>query len=142
METLGRGPGQFVRRQPLALQDLSSDRRVLDLRDHLHLAAAPPGRSDPPGMNRVGGDGSCGEATAFRGPVVVCTRAVLYIVPMFDGVEVFSATLYRDRLVLDERVNDWVREEDVDVVDVVVRQSSDNAYHCLTIIVFYRHRGD
>ncbi len=57
---------------------------------------------------------------------------------MFKGVKVFSATKYRDRDVLGESVTDWLRNNKVDVVDVVVRQSSDSEFHCLTIILFYR----
>jgi hypothetical protein len=59
---------------------------------------------------------------------------------MFDGVKVFSATKQKERDELGETVTRWLRErgEDVEVVDKVVTQSSDNEYHCLTITLFYR----
>lgn len=57
---------------------------------------------------------------------------------MFDGVKVFSATKFRDRDELGEVVEDWLSRNDVEVVDKQVRQSSDNAFHCLTIVLFYR----
>lgn len=58
----------------------------------------------------------------------------------YTGAKVFSATLARDRQVLGERMTSWLRENRVDVVDTVVRQSSDSTHHCLTFVVFYRHR--
>ena len=57
---------------------------------------------------------------------------------MFDGVKVFSATKFRDRDELGDVVEDWLARNDVEVVDKQVRQSSDNAFHCLTIVLFYR----
>lgn len=57
---------------------------------------------------------------------------------MFDGVKVFSATKFRDRDELGQVVEDWLSRNDVEVVDKQVRQSSDNAFHCLTIVLFYR----
>ena len=57
----------------------------------------------------------------------------------FNGVKVFSATTAMDREDLGERVNRWLREHaDVEVVDKVVTQSSDDAYHCITVTIFYR----
>ncbi|TPV94633.1 MAG: hypothetical protein B7733_14250 [Myxococcales bacterium FL481] len=59
-----------------------------------------------------------------------------------DGVEVFSATVVRAREELGERITQWRREnEDRDVVDVNVLQSSDTSYHCLTIVVWWARRG-
>jgi hypothetical protein len=57
---------------------------------------------------------------------------------MFDGVKVFSATKFRDRDALGQVVEDWLSRNDVEIVDKQVRQSSDNAFHCLTIVLFYR----
>jgi hypothetical protein len=57
-----------------------------------------------------------------------------------DGLKVFSATLARDREAIGDRVTEWIRTADVDVVDRIVTQSSDRAYHCLTITLFYQHR--
>ena len=59
----------------------------------------------------------------------------------YDGVQVFSATKAMERDALGQKVTRWLDEnEDITVVDTVVRQSSDNQFHCVTIIVFYRHR--
>ena len=60
----------------------------------------------------------------------------------FDGVKVFSATKARERSALGERITAWMKEGGADVVDVVVRQSSDNEFHCLSFVVFYREPGE
>ena len=58
----------------------------------------------------------------------------------FTGVKVFSATKARDREELGESVTRWLQANaDLEVVDRVVSQSSDSEFHCLTIILFYRH---
>jgi hypothetical protein len=60
----------------------------------------------------------------------------------FTGVKVFSTTLARDREALSERINGWLRDNaHVEVIDKIVRQSSDNEFHCLTIIFFFREKG-
>lgn len=60
---------------------------------------------------------------------------------MFDGVEVFSATVAVEREKLGARVTRWLDEHgDKEVVEKEVRQSSDNSHHCLTILLFWRHR--
>lgn len=57
----------------------------------------------------------------------------------FNGVKIFSATLARDRAVLGERVTAWIDALAIGrVVEVVVRQSSDSAFHCLTVAIFWR----
>ena len=57
----------------------------------------------------------------------------------YRRVKVFCATKFRDREVLGERVTDWLRQnKDVDVVDKVVRQSSDREFHCISIVLFLR----
>lgn len=56
----------------------------------------------------------------------------------FNGVKVFSATMAPDRDKLGEKVTAWLREHpDVKVVDTIVTQSSDEAFHCLAITLFY-----
>ena len=56
----------------------------------------------------------------------------------FNGVEVFSATTYRARERLGEDVTEWLAlRPELDVVDIVVTQSSDAEFHCITISVFY-----
>ena len=59
----------------------------------------------------------------------------------YDGVQVFSATKAMERDALGQKVTRWLEDnQDITVVDTVIRQSSDNQFHCVTIIVFYRHR--
>ncbi len=55
----------------------------------------------------------------------------------YTGVKVFSATKFKDRDALGDKVNDWLADHPVEVVDYVVTQSSDSAFHCLTITLFY-----
>ena len=58
---------------------------------------------------------------------------------MFNGVKVFSATMYQNRASLGDRVTEWLAaNQHIQVVDTVVRQSSDSEFHCLSITVFYR----
>ena len=60
---------------------------------------------------------------------------------MFTGVKVFSATKAKEREELGENVTRWLKSNsDLEVVDRVVRQSSDNEFHCYTLILFYRHK--
>jgi hypothetical protein len=57
----------------------------------------------------------------------------------FDGVQVSSATMIRDREVRGDRVTSWLAAHATrQLVDLVVTQSSDAAYHCITVTVFYR----
>jgi hypothetical protein len=57
----------------------------------------------------------------------------------FNAVKVFSATMLAQRQQLGELVSDWLtRHPQIDIVDVRVSQSSDDRFHCLSIIVFYR----
>lgn len=56
----------------------------------------------------------------------------------FNGVKVFSATMYQDREVLGEKVTDWIRGHPTyEVNDVTITQSSDERFHCVAITVFY-----
>lgn len=56
----------------------------------------------------------------------------------FNGVKVFSATMVADRQVLGEKVTDWLAAHPMfDIVDIVVTQSSDHAFHCIAITVWY-----
>jgi hypothetical protein len=59
----------------------------------------------------------------------------------FNGVKIFSATMAQERDRLGERITEWLREHpDHEIVDTVVTQSSDEAFHCLVITVFYREQ--
>jgi hypothetical protein len=55
----------------------------------------------------------------------------------FTNVKIFSATMGRERVVLGDTVTAWLAANPVQVSEVVIRQSSDASYHCLTIVVFY-----
>ena len=59
---------------------------------------------------------------------------------MFTGVKVFSATKAKEREELGENVTRWLRSNsDLEIVDKVVCQSSDNEFHCLAITIFYAY---
>lgn len=56
----------------------------------------------------------------------------------FNGVKVFSATMAQERDQLGEKVSQWLSERPhLRVVDYIVSQSSDEAFHCLAITLFY-----
>lgn len=58
---------------------------------------------------------------------------------MKENVKVFSATKFNDRNALGETITRWLNQDPPKMVDnVVVKQSSDEAFHCLSIIYFYR----
>ena len=60
----------------------------------------------------------------------------------FTGVKVFSATKAKEREELGEVITRWLKANaDLEVVDKVVSQSSDNEFHCLSIVLFYKSRG-
>lgn len=57
----------------------------------------------------------------------------------FNGVKVFSATLFFQRQQLSDVVTTWLAERPAfEVKDIVVTQSSDVSHHCLAITIFYR----
>lgn len=57
----------------------------------------------------------------------------------FTSVKVFSATMARDREQLGEVITDWLRKNPrIEIVDKIVTQSSDEAFHCISITLFYR----
>lgn len=56
----------------------------------------------------------------------------------FNGVKVFSATMYAERQVLGEKVTTWLAaHSSFEIADILVTQSSDHAYHCIAITVWY-----
>lgn len=56
----------------------------------------------------------------------------------FNGVKVFSATMVADRDQLGEKVTAWMaNNSQFKVTDLVITQSSDEAFHCIAITVFY-----
>ena len=59
----------------------------------------------------------------------------------FTGVKVFSATKAREREELGETITRWIQANaNVEIVDRVVTQSSDDEFHCLTIVLFFRQK--
>jgi len=57
----------------------------------------------------------------------------------FSGVKVFSATLHRDRDQLGENITRWISENpQLKVVSIVMTQSSDASFHCVTCALFHR----
>jgi hypothetical protein len=60
---------------------------------------------------------------------------------MFTGVKVFSATKAKEREELGENVTRWIRSNaDLEIVDKIVAQSSDNEFHCYSLVIFYNHK--
>ena len=60
----------------------------------------------------------------------------------FTGCKVFSATLARDRDAMSDTINNWLgKHPELEIVDKTVSLSSDNQFHCLTIILFFRQRS-
>lgn len=58
----------------------------------------------------------------------------------FDGCKVFSATKAKEREGLGELITEWLEDHpEFEVVDKVITQSSDQAFHCLSITLFYSH---
>jgi hypothetical protein len=56
----------------------------------------------------------------------------------FNGVKVFSATMVADRDQLGEKVTAWMTaNQQYKVTDIVVTQSSDEAFHCIAVTVFF-----
>jgi hypothetical protein len=70
------------------------------------------------------------------------TRAVGNVVlrpgEAFNSVKVFSATMFADRAQLGEKVTAWIADHPrAEVKEMVVTQSSDASFHCVTIVMFY-----
>jgi hypothetical protein len=56
----------------------------------------------------------------------------------FNGVKVFSATMAQERDQLGEKITTWLAANPgVQVVDKIVTQSSDEAFHCVAITLFF-----
>lgn len=56
----------------------------------------------------------------------------------FNGAKVFSATMAQDREFLGDKVTAWIQSNPRrQIVDTVVTLSSDDAFHCLAITVFF-----
>jgi hypothetical protein len=62
---------------------------------------------------------------------------------VFNGVKVFAATLAHQRGQLGEAVTAWLeaaaqQRPGFAMVDILVRQSSDDGFHCVTFVIFYK----
>jgi hypothetical protein len=58
------------------------------------------------------------------------------------GVKVFSATKAKEREALGEIVTKWIETNPgVEIVDKEISLSSDNEFHCLSIVLFYRPKN-
>jgi hypothetical protein len=58
---------------------------------------------------------------------------------MFTSVKVFSATKAKEREELGDVVTRWIKTNpDIEIVDKEISQSSDNEFHCLSIVLFCR----
>jgi hypothetical protein len=66
---------------------------------------------------------------------------VAAVTSKWQGVQVFSATMAKERTELGEKVERWIRDNKVDVVETVVAQSSDSEYHCISITVFFNYQA-
>ncbi len=61
----------------------------------------------------------------------------------FSGVKVFSATMAQERDQLGEKITQWLSAHPgVEIVDRIVTQSSDEAFHCLAITLFFNERHE
>ena len=56
----------------------------------------------------------------------------------FNMVKVFSATMAQERDQLGEKLSAWLADRShLKIVDKIVTQSSDEAFHCLAITLFF-----
>ncbi len=77
----------------------------------------------------------------LRSPVAVQTSSTPRAFVPFEGVKVFSATMFEQRHALGDVVTSWLASQPaLEPVDLVVTQSSDASFHCIAITVFYRAR--
>jgi hypothetical protein len=66
-------------------------------------------------------------------------RVVLRPQVPFNGIKVFSATLFNERALLGDKVTAWIADNPRnEVTEIIVTQSSDAAFHCIALTVFYR----
>jgi len=65
-------------------------------------------------------------------------RVVLQPEVVFNGVKIFSATMFQQRDQLGETVTAWIAANpNKKVTEFVVTQSSDASFHMIAISVFY-----
>jgi hypothetical protein len=114
-----------------ALITRTSLRRLAD-------ALVETGRPKPAMMPRF----ACALRSAARCRDGLATSSACYgpgVSGCFNCVKVFSATMFADRDRLGDRVTEWIaRNPACELTDLIVTQSSDASFHCITITVFYR----
>jgi hypothetical protein len=65
------------------------------------------------------------------------------MLPVFEGVEVFTATLAAEREKLGRRASQFIADNPgLEIVDKDVSQSSDRTHHCLTLMLYWRRRSE
>jgi hypothetical protein len=63
------------------------------------------------------------------------------MIERFEGVKVFSATKALERERLGDVITDWIKANPgLEIVDRTITQSSDQAFHCLTITLWFRRK--
>ena len=66
-------------------------------------------------------------------------RVVLRPDMQFNGIKVFSATLFNARQLLGDKVTAWIDENPRnELTEIIVTQSSDASFHCIALTLFYR----
>jgi hypothetical protein len=101
--------------------------------DACHTARTSSVNSDRSATRKQSAPGSC-----YGVKMVVRASPESRPKHAFNGVKVFAATMFRDREQLGDRVTHWLREHpEFEMVDMIVTQSSDAEFHCITITVFY-----
>ena len=59
----------------------------------------------------------------------------------FSGMKIFSTTLARDREAMGDNITRWLHDnQQLEIVDKIVTQSSDKEFHCLTITLFFKEK--
>ena len=96
-------------------------------------------------MNELcGGSGAPRDRSGGRLPTMPREASAGLVVRSdltFNGVKVFSATMFAARDQLGETVTAWLAAHpQLVVTDFVVTQSSDSQFHCVAITVFYWER--
>ncbi len=65
-------------------------------------------------------------------------RLVLRPGATIAGAKVFTATMAQDRTRLGETMTAWIAANpELQITEINVTQSSDSAFHCVTLIAFY-----
>ena len=90
-------------------------------------------------MNLTPTAGSAGHRITYPTETAPGRRRVLRcLVAAFNGVKIFSATMFADRGQLGERITAWLASgPQRKLTDIIVTQSSDAAFHCITFSIFY-----